>query len=271
MKLLLKAVTLLLVLSLLGCANGAGETTGPAPTETEAPPETTQLTEPTEPATEPVTEPTEPPVLFHSGLREDGTFTEGTWFIGDSMTCILVEDYLKPQGLIGDAYYTGRYGAHITAFFDGTIMTHTGYNPCAFRPEHNNCTYDAVAFMLGDKVEAIYLMFGTNYTWNAYADAYIELVDFLLQTCPNATIHLQTIPMGNPGVVKYDTVNGWILEAYEHYARQGQDRVFLLDVFTAIGDVRDNRDSGGIHLSQQGNELWYNAIKGHAEANGLVP
>ena len=216
--------------------------------------------------TEPM--PTEAPLILHSGLRQDGTFTEGTLFIGDSMTCILVENYLKPAGLLGDANYTAKYGAQITAYFDGTVMTHKGYNDCAFRSEHENCTYEEVARQLGEKATAIYIMFGTNYTWDAYADAYIQLVDFLLETCPNATVHLQLIPDGNPYFVREDIVNPWIQEAYEHYAQLGQPRVMLIDTCTAIGL---NVDNGGTHLDDKGNELWYKAICDHALVNGLTP
>lgn len=243
---------------LLGaCAQETPEVVTAAPT--------TQSTIATE-TSEPV--PTQAAYVPHSGLRSDGTFTEGTLFIGDSMTCILVEKYLKPNGLLGDANYTAKYGAQITAYFDGTVMTHKGYNDCAFRPEHEDLTYEEVARLLGEQATAIYIMFGTNYTWNAYADAYIQLVDFLLETCPNATVHLQLIPDGNPYLVREHIVNPWIQEAYEHYVQQGQSRVMLIDTCTAIGLHVDN---GGTHLDDKGNELWYNAIRDHAEANGLQP
>ncbi len=236
------------------------------------PPETTLPTVPATVATEaPTTEaatiPTEPPVVRHSGLREDGTFDEGTWFIGDSMTSILVRDYLIPKGLYGDAYCTGKFGAHITAFFGTTVMSSMSSNKCVFRPEHEGMGYADVARDLGEQATAIYMMWGTNYTWNAYADAYIEICDFLLETCPNATIHLELIPWGYEKIVEYEIVNGWIREAYDHYQQLGEERVMLIDTFTAIGK---NPDSGFIHLNEQGNENWYNAIVAHAEEHGLV-
>lgn len=261
-------LSLILTLSLLGCVREV-----PVETEPSAEPTTETTTAPTTEATEPptteepTTEATEPKVLQHSGLREDGSFDEGTWFIGDSMTCILVKNYLEPNGLIGDAYYTAKYGEHITAFFGKTVMDPAFGYKCAFRPEHEMMHYYEVAEDLGEKVTAVYMMWGTNFTWNAYADAYIEIVDYLLVTCPNATIHLQLIPIGAEEFVKYDTVNGWINEAYAHYRELGEERVFLIDTFTAIGR---NHDSGYIHLNDQGNENWYNAIVEHARTNGLV-
>jgi len=263
-KLLCLCLSALLLVSLMGCGKQepAAE---PVPETTAAP--TTEPTEPvTEPTTEPTTVPTEPPVILHSGLREDGSFDEGTWFIGDSMTCILVTDYLMVNDLIGDATYTGKFGAHITAFFDGTRMLRKAVNRHVFRPEHENMTYDEVAAVLGEQATAIYMMWGTNYTWNAYADAYIEIVDYLLETCPNATVYLQTIPWGYPELIKFEIVNEWVNEAYAHYQELGEERVQLIDTYTAIGK---NTDSGTIHLDYTGNENWYNAIVAHARENEI--
>jgi len=47
----------------------------------------------------------------------------------------------------------------------------------------------------------------------------------------------------------------------------GEERVLLIDTFTAIGK---NHDSGCIHLNNQGNENWYNAIVEHAKTNDLI-
>lgn len=256
-----KGFLLLLMLCLVLCGCGGEE---PAPT-TQAPTTIPTTEAVTEPVTEATTIPTDPPVVYHSGLRADGSFDEGTWFIGDSMTCILITDYLMPNNLIGDANYTAKYGSQITAFADVAMRTGS-YNPCVFNPEFEGMTYKEVGDRIGEEVTAIYLMWGTNFTWNAYADMYIGLVDHLLKICPNATIHLQLIPRGYK--IRYETVNEWIQEAYQHYVDQGEGRVFLIDTFTAIGEK--NHDEGGIHLNYQGNENWYNAILAHAEEHNLV-
>lgn len=145
----MKRFVCLLLCLLLLTACGQRETARPeAVAETPAAEVTTQTV--AEPETEPVTEVTEPAAALHSGLREDGTFNEGTLFIGDSMTCILVQDYLTPMGLIGDANYTGKYGAQITAFFGGVTMdTGVTVGKCAYRPEHEGMTYEEVAVALG--------------------------------------------------------------------------------------------------------------------------
>ena len=266
MKYIKLMLLLLTVLALAGCSvrpEGAPEAT---PATEQTAPDTEQTVSDTEQTASDAEQSEVQPVL-HSGLREDGSFDEGTLFIGDSMTCILVEDYLEPNGLLGDANYTGKYGAHITAFFDDTVMSYTYYNHCAFRPEHEGMGYDDVASALGEKVTAIYMMWGSNFTWNAYADAYIEITDFLLENCPNATVHLQLIPWGWEELIYYETVNEWVREAYAHYREKGEERVLLIDTFTAIGR---NTDEHCIHLDYQGNENWYKAILAHAEANGLA-
>ncbi len=255
-------LVLLLIVSLTGCSVQEA----PAPTQTEAP-----TTVPTEaPTTIPTTEPTEPPTtepapVRHSGLKEDGTFDEGTLFIGDSLTYFFV-GYLREQVLAGDAKYTTQCGSQVTAFFDYNRMEENEDAPCRYSPEFKGLEFDDAAASMGETATAIYIMWGTNFTYTASAQNYIDIVDFLLERCPNATIHLQLIPYGTPSYVFHETVNGRIREAYDHYLQQGQDRVILIDTFTAIGD----NTIDGVHMNQRGNAAWYQAILDSAEANGLV-
>ena len=276
MKKLLVLILAVILLALLGCApQPPVETIKPTTVPTAAPttePTTEPITEPTtEPITEPTTEPTTvpttaPPLVRHSGIRPDGTFDEGTWFIGDSLTCNLMVAYLKPKGIVNDAIYTGKYGAQITAFFDGTVMNRTTGNICVYRPEHFGMTYEQVALELGEQARAIYIMFGTNYTPEGYVETYRKLVDFLLENCPNATIHMQLIPWG--GGIRYEQVNEWIHQVYDGYTQAGEQRVMLIDTFTGIGRCPLS-DSDMVHLSNQGNWNWYNTLLAHAQENGL--
>ena len=132
---------LLLSMLLSGCGSRIVVAPPPAPqatVETAAPatepvtepvnepvtePETEPATEPaTEPETEPATEPTEPEVVLHSGIREDGTFDEGTLFMGDSLTYMLVGSYLTPRKLMGDAKHAAMCGTKVTAFFSDNLL-----------------------------------------------------------------------------------------------------------------------------------------------------
>ena len=95
----------------------------------------------------------------------------------------------------------------------------------------------------------------------------LVLIVVVVMYCPNATVHLQLIPWGWEEMIYYETVNEWVREAYAHYREKGEERVLLIDTFTAIGR---NTDEHCIHLDYQGNENWYKAILAHAEANGLA-
>ena len=251
-----------LLLALLLCLNGCSAAPED-PSATQTTPETTAppATEATRPPTaETAAQPTLPPLTLHSGLREDGSFTEGTLFIGDSLTYAFVGNYLEGQGLLGDARYTAQCGSQITAFFDGTIVSH---GASRYNPEFSGMEFSEAAASMGENATAIYIMWGTNYTPGATAQDYVDIVDFLLENCPNATIHLQTVPFGE--IIAFQTVNERILAAYAHYQETGEDRVFLIDTYTTIG--RHTVD--GVHLDDTGYGNWYRAIVDHAAANDL--
>lgn len=258
------AVTLLLALLLTGCGKQAPQ---PAPTEPETTAAQTESTTAptTEPATEPTTEPpeTDPPApVYHSGLREDGSFSAGTLFIGDSETYLFLNQYLMTENHLGDAHYTAQCGSQLTAYYDDSIqMLSENKQATVFSPEYEGLTFREAAEALGEDATAIYLMWGTNYTPNATAESYVEIVDDLLEICPNATIHLQTIPYGDPKIVACNTVNQRITGAWEHYQEIGEPRVFLVDTFNGIGH---HVVSDGVHLSSTGLANWYQTLLDHA-------
>ena len=252
-----------------GVPEQSGETAASACAETEPPsteaPSTEAPTEsPTEPAAEPETEnTTEPAPVLHSGLREDGTFDAGTLFFGDSLTYMFVGSYLIPNHLVGEARYAAMCGSKISAFFDDAFRMRPNQNmACCYSDGFEEKAFYEIAAMTGTDTTAIYMMWGTNNEPNATAETYIELVDYLLTVCPNATVHMQLIPYGN---VPYVTVNNMVTEAYGHYQETGEARVFLIDTFTAI----DKYPVDGVHQGEPGNRKWYNAIVEHAKANDL--
>lgn len=94
------AATVLLSLLLAGCAKQETQPASTQPEVTSAP--TTEVT--TQPTTEATTQPpeTEPPApVYHSGLREDGSFDAGTLFIGDSETYLFLNQYLMTENHLG--------------------------------------------------------------------------------------------------------------------------------------------------------------------------
>lgn len=263
---LLLILSVLLVICCIGCGNTeqANISTEILSMQPESPVSTPASTPaPTRtpsPGEEPIAH--EPELTLHSGLREDGSFSDRTLFIGDSLTYIFTGSFLPENGLIGDAKYTAICGSQITAFFDSTVLKSNNPNATRYSEEFEGMGYDEAAAFLGANANAIYIMWGTNFTPDATAESYIEIVNFLLEKCPNATIHLQTIPHGN---VSYTTVNQRIADAYAHYQQEGESRVMLIDTYTAIGD----HTVDGVHLDQTGNRNWYEAIVEHAKLNNL--
>lgn len=221
---------------------------------------------PTEPPTEttqPVTEPESP---LHSGIREDGSFDEGTLFIGDSLTYGLVLEYLEPNGLLGDARYMAMPGAVVSVFFTGPSLKTNGVVMSAYSPEFEGMLMSEAVTLAGDEVTAIYYMMGTNYSRYVTADTYIEIVNHLLETCPNATVYLQLVPFSRNEAVAYGKANRQITEAYQYFSDMGVERVLLVDTHTAIGS---NLIHDGIHLTATGQACWYGELVAFAEENGI--
>ena len=208
--------------------------------------------------------PTEPLLVLHSGLKEDGTFGEGTLFLGDSLTYMLVGSYLQVHDLIGEANYAAMCGSKVTAFFDDDFRMGCHKSLASgYSEEFYGMTFQEVVDEMGEQATAVYMMWGTNYEPNATAQTYIELADYILSTCPNATIHMQLIPYGN---VPYTSVNKLVTETFNYFQDMGEQRILLIDTYTAIGRYPVD----GVHQGEGGNRRWYEAIVAHAEANGLV-
>lgn len=236
-------------------------------------PSQTQPNETAQPATEPAvtTQPTvgtEPVRTWdaHSGIRDDWTFNAGTLFIGDSLTYGLVAQYLQVyDDAIGDAKYMATVGAPLSSYFSEKYRL-GNFKDSVYSSGLKGKTYYQVAEEAGDALTAVYIMLGTNYTGSESAEAYIEVVDHLLEHCPRATVYLQTIPYATTSAVHEEEINGYIQEAYNHYVEQGSQRVYLIDTYAAISS---NLRSDGVHLNADGYDAWYNAIIAFAYNNNI--
>ena len=118
-----KLLPLLALCLLLGCGKQAETATMP----TTQPAETTRPAETTAETTAPTTVPVEVSTTYHSAIREDGSFSEGALLIGDSLTYRLITDYLRPNGLLGDAKYTTQCGSQLTVFFGTTKLEYNSH------------------------------------------------------------------------------------------------------------------------------------------------
>ena len=246
----------LLALTLSGCsrtpAETAPETTAEATAAiTEAAPTVPETTAPEE-------------TVLHSGLREDGSFDEHTLFLGDSMTFGLVEHELRTSGTLGDARYAGKCGARVGIYHDGTRMAPDDRAVCYYSEEFQDMTMPEALRSVSEEILAIYYMFGTNYDQDGSSQDYVEVLDDILEACPQATVYLQTVPKGN---LPWDVINDRIQGAYDHYAALGEDRVRLLDINSAAGEFVVN---DGIHQAPPGRQLWAQAIRDYAEQNNIA-
>ncbi len=203
-------------------------------------------------------------VPLHSGIRADGTFNEGTVFIGDSLTYGLVAHYLKANDLIGGAKYMAIVGVPLRVFFNGTRLSG---GQSVYSPEFKGLTYAKAVEKVGSKATAIYMMLGTNYDPGADSEMYIQVVDAILKSCPNATVYLQLIPHSRSGNVHTDDVNEQILAAYTHYQNQKIERVRLIDTRSFVGIEGIGGD--GIHMNPVGMDAWYNGLLANARINQI--
>ena len=268
-----RILALLLVIAGLLCGCGEQEQTD-AETEfaakTAMPTEETQV--PTEEATEPTeteppteaTEPTEPPFPLHSGIREDGTFDEGTLFIGDFLTYGLVKGFLKEEGLLGDARYMILPNAALTAFYYGPVLSNEADG--LYSPEFDGMLMCDAITVAGEDTTAIYFMMGTNVSKYATDETYIQIVEDLLEACPNATVFLQLVPYDRSTRVNYEEANRRVKAAYEHFQQEGNERVLLIDTQTAIGY---NLTIEGIQITAEGQACWYQALVAFADGNHI--
>lgn len=258
--------TVLATLCLTGCA-APGGSAPPADTTTAATAEPIQTTaEPIETTAPVLTEvPTEKVWTedVHCGLRDDGTFTEGTLFIGDSLTYGFVWEYLMRYELLGDASYMAVVGAPLSRFFGNETL---GGEGAMYSSRFSGLTYSQAVEQMGADATAVYFMLGTNNSTAAEADDYIEIVDYILRMCPNATVHLQLIPCSTNPHIDYDWVNSQIRLAYDHYQAQGVEKVMLVDTFSFLDT---SHLSDGVHLNSEGKDAWYLALNAHKVNNNL--
>lgn len=208
---------------------------------------------------------------LHSGLGSDGTFSEGTVFLGDSLTNGFVSYFLQPKELIGDAKFMAISGAPLSYFWN--VNQKMGSDNAnlyghVYSPEFAGLNMEQGMLQLGQKATAIYVMLGTNGSSATTLQDYIDLTDYLLVTCPNATIYLQTIPLCLAEGVRVAAINESLYLTAEHYAVGGERRVFLLDTH-ALWNT-SHLKSDGVHLNEQGQQVWYDFLCQHAEMYGIA-
>lgn len=215
----------------------------------------------------PTEDPTEPVIQWlHSGIRQDGSFSEGTLFIGDSLTYGLVDSYLKDKNLLGDAYYMAMPGATPAVYFYGPSLRSGSATFSHYSDRFEGMLICEGVEDIGAELSAVYFMMGTNHTKTVTVQLYVDIIHHLLEHCPNATIYLQRVPQETSELVNGTEANERIECAYMQFAETGESRLMLVDTETAIGK---NQTTDGIHLTEKGQQLWYEELLRYAVDNNI--
>lgn len=201
----------------------------------------------------------------HSGIREDGTFGSGALFVGDFLTYGLVTGYLNDESLLGDARYMIVCNAALPAFYYGPTLT-ASTPGCLYSPEFKGLLLSEALPVAGEDTTAIYFMIGTNASQFATDKMMLDIVDLMLESCPNATVYLQLVPFDRSTQVDHEEANRRMLATYLHYQREENPRVMLIDTQTAIGY---NLTTDGIQLTTEGQACWYQALVAFSDGNGI--
>ena len=245
-------------------ACGAGmETLQIRPNPTAEPLASPQLPTPT-PMPAPTEEPPEPEAeasLPGVGVEPDGTFNESALFIGDSLTAGLIQR-LRATERLGGARYMAICSYAMQSFFGGPYLNESSAEQYGMEcsPEFYGQSYAQAVRTAGESVGAIYYMLGTNGSQNVTPENYISILEYLRECCPDAAIYAQTIPYSEYALSDYAHVNGVVVESVEALRAAGDQKIYVLDTFTAIGTQHMSGD--GLHLNADGQELWYALIAG---------
>ena len=224
----------------------------PAPTENPV-----SLPAPTEDPAPPIFAPPIP----GAGVAPDGTFDETALFIGDSLTAALIM-FLRRAELLGSARYMAICSYSMPSFYGGPLLDSDAAELYGMEcsGEFYGLSYAQAVRQAGDSVGAVYYMLGTNGSSDVTPESYTAILSYIRDCCPHAAIYAQTIPYSVDELSDYHTVNSAILESVTGMRTAGDEDVYVLDTFTAIGTEHMSGD--GLHLTDEGLALWYALIAG---------
>ena len=229
--------------------DGKAEAT-PTPTPTASP----------EPTADPAAQALAAP-LPGVGVAADGSFDDTALFIGDSLTVGLVM-HLRMTGRLGSARYMAICTYAMQSFYGGPVLGDEAAELYGMEcsGEFYNLTYAQAVRQAGERVGAVYYMLGTNGSRDVTPESYTAILSYIRECCPEATIYAQTIPYSVGEISDYRGVNSAILESVMGLRAAGDENVYVLDTFTAVGS--EHMAGDGLHLTAEGLELWYGLIAG---------
>ena len=206
------------------------------------------------------------PAPQHTGVNLDGTLSRGALLLGDSLTAGLAVSMLS-HGTLGEARYLGIPSFSLQDFRSAPYFIDEDTETAAAMsvvcsPEFSGLSFAEAAQQAGASVEAIYFMLGTNLSGAVTEEAYAAALRYLCDCCPNATVYAETIPYSRSGLSDYARVNAIIWQTVTALRCAGNERVFVLDTFHAIGSEHNIPD--GLHLDDAGLVAWRDAIVDNA-------
>ncbi len=181
-----------------------------------------------------------------------------TVLVGDSLTCMLIAQWLRPGNLLGGAGRIAAPSSAVTFFFEDwwplEPLEQNSYY-CEASPGLEGLSFaEAVEATAGKYTRVLFLM-GSNGSSSTTVEDYTAAVDCMLENWPDADIYMQTVPDSSTGAVATERINGVIAETVAAYEAAGETRVKLLDTNSCW-------DSGcylsdGVHLTMLGLQKWY--------------
>ncbi|MEE3403315.1 MAG: GDSL-type esterase/lipase family protein [Acutalibacteraceae bacterium] len=205
-----------------------------------------------------------------TGQPVDTSWFNDALFIGDSVTLKL--SYYSDTGAVGDAMFLCA----------GSL----GYNNCLWdidREDNVHPVYEGVKYTIFDGAKMlapkkILIMLGMNdiglYGVDGAAEAMQEVLDKLKESCPEATIYVESVTPMLENMQLTDLNNTTIPQFNEKAKAIAEEKGCIwLNVASAMEDGSGNLvydycgdpDAMGLHFSDTGCAVWVDYLKNHVQ------
>lgn len=194
-----------------------------------------------------------------------------TVLVGDSLTCHLVDYFLKPMDLLCGASYMAAPNSAVNYYFEDwwplKPLEQNAYGSTT-SPGLEGLTFAEAAEATAGRFERVLFLMGSNSSEYSVVEDYTVVIDHMLENWPEATIYVQTVPDSVTGVVATERINGVIADTVAYYEALGETRVVLLDSHSCWGSGCYLPD--GAHLTDIGIRRWYDFLAQNLLARGYL-
>ena len=194
-----------------------------------------------------------------------------TVLVGDSLTCHLVDYFLKPMDLLCGASYMAAPNSAVNYYFEDwwplKPLEQNAYGSTT-SPGLEGLTFAEAVEATAGRFERVLFLMGSNSSEYSVVEDYTVVIDHMLENWPEATIYVQTVPDSVTGVVATERINGVIADTVACYEALGETRVVLLDSHSCWGSGCYLPD--GAHLTDIGIRRWYDFLAQNLLARGYL-